>query len=75
MARVDPRIGATHYTALAALEVAGKMPGGWLSGALAERWGYPPVFALATLLSILFLALVVPLWRSEAQTKGVDGSG
>lgn len=74
MARVDPRIGATHYTALAALEVLGKVPGGWLSGLLGDQWGYPPVFALATVLSVAFLGLLVPLGRAERRERAMDSS-
>src|SRR5262249_61501381 len=33
MARTDKRVGASHYTALAAVEVVGKFPGGGGSGA------------------------------------------
>ncbi|MEC9073189.1 MAG: MFS transporter, partial [Myxococcota bacterium] len=36
MRSVDRRVGATHFTALAALEVLGKSPGSWLSGVLAD---------------------------------------
>lgn len=72
MARVDPRIGATHYTALAALEVLGKVPGGWFSGWLGDRYGYPPVFALATLMCVVFLGLLVPLARSERRERALD---
>lgn len=74
MARVDPRIGATHFTALAALEVLGKVPGGWFSGLLGDRYGYPPVFALATLLSVAFVGLLVPLARAERRERALDTS-
>ena len=37
MGRVDRRIGATHYTVLAGVEVLGKSPGGLLSGVPALR--------------------------------------
>ncbi len=46
MARVDRRIGATHYTLLASVEVFGKSPATWLSGLLAERLGYAGLFLL-----------------------------
>lgn len=61
MSRIDRRIGATHYTLLAALEVWGKLPAGWASGFVAARMSYPFLFGLATVLSIAFLALLVPL--------------
>lgn len=58
MSRVNRRIGATHYTALASLEVLGKYPPEWASGFLAQHFGYSAVFGAATGLSFLFLALV-----------------
>jgi PAT family beta-lactamase induction signal transducer AmpG len=61
MSRVDRRIGATHYTLLAALEVWGKLPAGWVSGFVAAETSYPFLFGLATVLSIAYLALLLPL--------------
>ena len=64
MSRVDRRIGATHYTALATVEVLGKAPAGILSGVLARAVGYHGVFAIATLLSVAFLGLLFPVRRA-----------
>lgn len=61
MSRVDRKIGGTHYTLLATVEVLGKSPGSWASGLLAERLGYGPLFVLGAVLSILFLGTLVPL--------------
>jgi MFS family permease len=63
MSRVDRRIGATHYTLLASVEVLGKFPGGPIAGLLATQagWSYANVFLLATVLSVAFLALLLPL--------------
>ena len=61
MSRVDRRIGATHYTLLASVEVWGKLPSAWISGAIAEASSYAFLFALSTVLSIAFLALLRPL--------------
>jgi MFS transporter, PAT family, beta-lactamase induction signal transducer AmpG len=58
MARVDRRVGATHYTLLAGLEVAGKSPGALLSGALADAIGFVGVFATGFGLSLVFLPLL-----------------
>ena len=63
MSRVDRRIGATHYTLLASLEVLGKAAGGWASGAMADAWDYPTVFGASVALSTLFLAVVLVPWR------------
>lgn len=55
MASVDRRIGATHYTLLASVEVLGKSLPGLLSGVLADALGIAPTFALAVVLSAAFL--------------------
>ncbi len=65
MARVDKKIGATHYTALAAIEVMGKSPGFFISGVIAERIGYTGLFAIGVVLSFLVLFLYLPL-RKES---------
>ena len=63
MSQVDRRIGATHYTLLATLEVSGKLVAYQLSGHLAERLGYAGLFGLATVLAVAFLVLLVPIAR------------
>ena len=55
---VDQRIGATHYTVLASLEVLGKAPGGPAGGFVAASAGYGPCFAIAAVLSIAYLPLL-----------------
>lgn len=65
MSKVDPRIGATHYTLLASVEVLGKGLAGWTSGFLGESLGYSGVFGLGVLLSLAFLLLVVRPARSS----------
>jgi hypothetical protein len=67
MSRVDKRIGATHYTLLAAVEVWGKNGAAWGSGAITQATSYPFIFGLAAVLSTLFLLLLIPLWRLEAR--------
>jgi len=69
MSRVDRKIGATHYTVLAAVEVWGKLPAAWLSGFIAARASYATLFAVATVLSIAFLALLAPLARSRTVAR------
>ncbi len=61
MARTDKRVGASHFTALAAVEVMGKFPGGWISGPVAQAAGYPTAFALGTALSAAFLLVLARL--------------
>lgn len=75
MSRVDRRIGATHYTLLAAVEVWGKLPAAWLSGFLAARASYATLFAVATVLSIAFLGLLAPLARSHIRSRAGARSG
>ncbi len=65
MSRIDRRIGATHYTLLAAIEVWGKLAAQSGSGLIADRTSYVFVFALATGLSVLFLALLPTLRRTS----------
>jgi len=64
MGRVDKRIGATHYTLLAAIEVWGKLPAGWVSGFITAHTSYSYLFGLATVLSIAFLGLLLPVSRA-----------
>ncbi len=65
MSRVDRSIGATHYTLLATVEVTGKILASTLAGLLAQAFGYPPLFAAATVLAVLFLVVLVPVDRAE----------
>ena len=67
MSRVDKRIGATHYTVLAAIEVMGKSPGSLVSGCIAERIGYTGLFSIGVALSVLLLLLYLPL-RKDMET-------
>jgi len=60
MASVDRRIGATHYTLLASIEVFGKSPGYFFSGLIADHWGIPGTFFLGVLLSAWVLVLWLP---------------
>lgn len=64
MSRVDRRIGATHFTLLASVEVLGKSPGGLASGAMADSIGYTALFGVGAALSVGFLALLLPLRAS-----------
>jgi hypothetical protein len=54
MRHTDRRIGATHYTLLASIEVFGKMPLSALSGWVATGVGYGGLFAIATGLCVAF---------------------
>ena len=67
MARVDRRIGATHYTLLASVEVWGKIPAGWISGAITQSTSYGFIFGLAAILSVLFLGLLLPVGKYEPE--------
>ncbi len=67
MARVDRRIGATHYTLLASVELWGKIPAGWVSGAITESTSYGFIFGLAAILSVLFLSLLIPVGKYEPE--------
>ncbi len=75
MSRVDRRIGATHYTLFACVEVLGKFPGGPIGGVLADDygWSYARVFLLGIVLSVAFLGLLLPLrkYRTEVAPQPV----
>jgi hypothetical protein len=75
MLRVDRKIGATHYTALATVEVAGKLAAASFSGIVADLAGYPTLFALATLLAVAFLGLLVPVYRTDRSAESGRGGG
>lgn len=69
MSRVDPRVGASHYTLLASVEVLGKAPAAWASGFLAASAGYGSVFAAGLALSVAYLGLLIPMRRSAVATR------
>jgi len=70
MSRVDRRIGATHYTLLAAVEVWGKLPAFWASGFVAASTSYPVLFGVATVLSVAFLGLLGPVGAAARRGSG-----
>jgi hypothetical protein len=73
MSRVDRRIGATHYTALAAVEVWGKQPAAMVSGVITDATSYPFIFGLAFVLSVAYLLLLVPLGRRGGAAASIGG--
>jgi MFS transporter, PAT family, beta-lactamase induction signal transducer AmpG len=68
MSRVDRRVGASHYTLLASVEVLGKAPSGPIAGLLMQDagWSYARLFVLSIALSLAFLVLLVPLRQRKA---------
>src|SRR5205085_8110268 len=66
MSRVDKRIGGTHYTLLAAVEVFGKSGPALTSGVLVDAVGFSTTFIVAIALSVAFMALVGPMRRAQA---------
>ena len=64
MSRVDQRIGATHYTVIASVEVLGKAPPAFLSGTIAQTFGFVPLFVASGVLSLAFLFLVAAEQRN-----------
>lgn len=67
MSRVDKRIGATHYTILASIEVLGKTPGAGASGLIADAVGYSWLFFTGIVLSVAVLA-IIPKLRNTSGT-------
>lgn len=70
MSRTDRSVGATHYTVLASLEVFGKSPGAWLSGALADKLGYQPVFALGVGVSVAYAVFAARMASATSSRAG-----
>ncbi len=74
MSRVDERMGASHYTLLATLEVVGKLAASAQAGFWVSRFGYAPIFGAATGLSLLFLLVLIPLQRLQPPSRGEPAS-
>lgn len=73
MGSVNREIGATHYTALASIEVLGKTPAAWAAGSISDNYGYGTVFAVGVALSIAFVALAA-WWASQRPARVVAPS-
>lgn len=69
MQRVDRRIGATHYTVLATLEVLGKAPLAMASGWIADRVGAPVSFGVAVGLAAGWVVLLSLASRRLADSR------
>jgi predicted MFS family arabinose efflux permease len=63
MARVDRKIGASHYTLLATIEVLGKTPPSLLSGVLAGALGFGSAFSVGLGAAALWPILALLLAR------------
>ncbi len=70
MSRVDRRIGATHFTVLATIEVLGKWVGALASGWVGDAFGYPTVFGAGFVLSAAYLLLLAPVRRVALRSAG-----
>jgi MFS transporter, PAT family, beta-lactamase induction signal transducer AmpG len=73
MSRTDRRIGATHYTLLATIEVLGKAPLSLASGAIADAVGYGGCFSIGVGLSVLFLLIAFAPPMQQALSPQSDG--
>lgn len=70
----DKRVGATHYTALAAVEVVGKMSVSALSGLLADSIGYGGLFSVGAGISLLWPLVVYAVIVKGSRVRD-QGSG
>jgi MFS family permease len=59
MSKTDRRIGATHYTLLATIEVIGKAPLALASGFIADAIGFRGGFALGVGLSLAYWVVLI----------------
>merc|ERR550537_636430 len=66
MASVDKSIGATHYTMLSTVELAGKSIPSITSGLLAEAVGYRSVFGFGAGCSVLFVLVALGITLHSA---------
>ncbi len=71
MSRVDRRIGATHFTLLASVEILGKSPGTWASGFIVESTGFSTLFAIGALLSGAYAVLVLLLQPTQRAPSAI----
>ena len=76
MGQTDRRVGATHYTLLANIEMLGKAPIPILAGFFAQHYGYATVFAVGAFVSFVLLCLLIPMRKlaplSEPTVTEVD---
>ena len=70
MKNVDRRIGATHYTLLASIEVLGKAPGSFLSGLITDAAGYSFTFVTGTAISFLVI-FILPVYHSKISKESL----
>ncbi len=61
MGWVDRRIGATHFTVFACVEVWGKSLSAFVSGLITERLSYTGTFGLGLFIGLVFLLLLLKL--------------
>jgi len=63
MSRTDRRMGATHYSLIATVEMLGKAPIPMIAGPIAQRFGYTVTFGAGAMISAVLLLLLVPLGK------------
>ncbi|MEO8798042.1 MAG: MFS transporter [Polyangiaceae bacterium] len=66
MSKTDRRMGATHYSVLATIEMLGKAPVPIIAGPIAQRFGYTFTFGVGAFISALLLLLLFPLRKSAS---------
>ena len=67
----DKNIGASHYTMLASLEVAGKSVPTLFSGVIADRYGMESLFLLGAVLSSLYTVSILAVLITENRKERV----
>lgn len=63
MSRTERRMGATHYSVIATIEMLGKAPIPIIAGPIAEKYGYTFTFGAGAVISAGFLFLLIPLHK------------
>lgn len=71
MFNVDRKIGATHYTIFAVIEVLGKMPGAVISGYFTAFAGYSGCFITGTFISFAVI-FILPLYKKSSERENYE---
>jgi MFS family permease len=61
MSRTERKMGATHYSMIATVEMLGKAPIPIIAGPIAQRFGYTFTFGVGAVISGALLLLLIPL--------------
>jgi MFS family permease len=67
MSRTERKMGATHYSIIATVEMLGKAPIPIIAGPITEKFGYTFTFGAGAIISAALLFLLIPLCKAPSQ--------